>query len=393
MKRQFRLTKKLIDALPPCPADAKTREVEYSDADVAGLRLVVNRLGRKSWLLRYTHADAKRSMKLGDYPGVDISEARQRAVDARSQLARGIDPQAREVVIVKEALTLTAFMEKEYLPHAKAQQRSYRDTLGRWNHHIKPVFGHLPVKDIRTQEVQRFHDKKKVDLSPATANRILATFKRALNLCVLWQRGGLEKNPVTGVRMHAENNQRERYLAGAELKRFMAALDKEPSRTAAAAIKFLLATGVRRNEALTARFSDMDLSQATWRLTHTKNGHARVVYLNETAMNIVHEQKKVARWDWVFPRKGGADAHLADPKKAFKRVLARAGISGIVLHSLRHSYASWVVQSTGSLPLVSSLLGHRQLGGAVTARYSHLAASQMREANAHVSLVMDDACK
>ncbi|MFM2120530.1 MAG: hypothetical protein RL722_1998 [Pseudomonadota bacterium] len=284
MKRQMRLTKKLIDALPACPADAKTREIEYSDVDVAGLRLVVNRLGRKSWLLRYTHEAAKRAMKLGDYPGVDIAQARQLAIDARSLLAKGTDPQVRAAEQVQAAMTLTQFMEHDYLPYAKGAQRSYRDTLGRWKHHLKPVFGHLALTALKTQDIQRFHDQKRIELSPATANRILALLKAALTRALLWQLGGLERNPVQGVRMHTENNHRERYLAGPELKRFLDALDQEPSRTAAAVIKFLLATGVRRTEALTAKFSDMDLQQATWRLTKTKNGHARTVYLNPIAL-------------------------------------------------------------------------------------------------------------
>jgi integrase len=81
--------------------------------------------------------------------------------------------------------------------------------------------------------------------------------------------------------------------------------------------------------------------QGTWRLEQTKSGHARVVYLNAVALAVLHEQRQVSRWDWVFPRLGGAvDAHLGDPKKAFQRVLRDAGITGIVLHSLRHSYAT-----------------------------------------------------
>ena len=77
--------------------------------------------------------------------------------------------------------------------------------------------------------------------------------------------------------MHTENNQRTRYLAGEELRRFMATLEREPNRTAANFFKFLLATGVRRNEGLTARFSAIDFAQGTWRLEQTKSGYARVV--------------------------------------------------------------------------------------------------------------------
>lgn len=54
MNRQFRFNKKLIDALPPHPEDAKSKESEYSDTEVAGLRVIVTRKGRKYFLLRYT---------------------------------------------------------------------------------------------------------------------------------------------------------------------------------------------------------------------------------------------------------------------------------------------------------------------------------------------------
>lgn len=51
MNRQFRFNKKLIDALPPHPEDAKSKESEYSDTEVAGLRVIVTRKGRKYFLL------------------------------------------------------------------------------------------------------------------------------------------------------------------------------------------------------------------------------------------------------------------------------------------------------------------------------------------------------
>lgn len=288
MKRQFKFTKKTLDALTP---DAQAREVEYSDTDVAGLRIVINRLSRKSWLLRFTMGGVKRAMKLGDYPAVDIAEARLKAIEARASAARGVDPQVIRVEPVAVKLTLAAFMEESYLPAAQSL-RSYRDVYGRWVRHIKPAFGHVALVDLRTLDIQRFHDRKKAELCAASANRLLALLKRALNLAILWEAGGLEKNPVRGVKMHQENNQRQAYLAGDDLRRFMMAVEQEKSRTAAALIKFLVATGVRRNEALTARFSDMIIDEAKWRLPHTKNGRSRFVYLNETAVSIIKQQRQ-----------------------------------------------------------------------------------------------------
>lgn len=392
MLRQFRFTKRGLDALT---ADASKREVAWSDLDVAGLRIIVNAKNRKTWLLRYTYKGSKRAMKLGEYPHLDIAEARLMAQEVRAKAARGIDPQLERAAITADrSITLTEFMEKHYLPHAESL-RSYNDVVSRWVRHIKPVFGQTLLVDLRTQDIQRFHDRKKGELCAATANRILAIIKRALNLSLLWSVGGLQKNPVWGVRMHQENNARQRYLAGDELRRFMAALDQESNKTAAAVIRFLLATGVRRMEALTARFSDMNLEDGTWRLRHTKNGRSRVVYLNDVALGIVKGQRAISPWDWVFPSGLGRDAHFADPKKAFQRVLARAGIGGgpgdgggIVLHSLRHSFAT-MVAAHYPLQIAGSLLGHRSQS--TTAIYAHVQAHQLREASARVAAAMMEA--
>ena len=390
MKRQFKFNKKLLDALPPCPADAASREVEYSDTEVAGLRILVNRLGRKSWLLRYTYQGTKRAIKLGEYPGVDIAAARQAAIDARTQLVKGQDPQAlREEVRLSRARTLQDFFEQHYLPHARTAKRSYADDVGRWTHHLRPTFGHLPLTELKTQDIQRFHEAKRIERCPATANRILALLKRALHLAVLW--GQLDTSPVRGIRMHQENNQRHRYLAGEELSRFLAALDEEPNRTAAALFRFLLATGTRRNEALTARWDDIDLGQRQWRLPTSKNGRSRFVQLNDTAVKVLVGQMAVTNGEWVFPARGGRPGHLGDPKKAFARVLQRAGILDFRIHDLRHAYASMIVQSGLSLQVAQSLLGHRHQ--ATTARYAHLAPAQLQEAAGRVAEVIEGAVR
>lgn len=390
MKRQFKFTKKLLDALPPCPANAKSSEVEFSDVDVAGLRIVINRLGRKYFMLRYTFDARKRSMKLGDYPAMDIGLARERAQELRTLIVKGIDPQVIVAVLAPpRGPTLTEFFEADFLPYIKVANRSWKDSLGRWRHHLQPAFGDILLTELKTQDIQRFHDQKRIQLCAGSSNRVLSLLKRALNLSILW--GKLEKNPVRGVKMHQENNLRHRFLAGEELRRFMAALDREPNRTAAMLFKFLLATGVRRNEGLTARWQDVELEEGRWRLPMTKNGHSRFVVLNSTAMQVLRHQRSVTVGEFVFPAAGGKPGHLSDPSKAFKRVCKSANLndSGLVIHSLRHSYASQLAQANFSLQVVQSLLGHRQIS--TTARYAHLSAQQLQDAAGCVSAAMDAA--
>ena len=71
MKRQFRFTKRSLDALPPCPANSASKEIEWSDLDIGGLRVQINRQGRKSFLFRYQVHGRKRAMKAGSYPVID----------------------------------------------------------------------------------------------------------------------------------------------------------------------------------------------------------------------------------------------------------------------------------------------------------------------------------
>lgn len=401
MKRQFKFTKKLLDALPPCPADSKSKtEIEFSDVDVCGLRVVCNRLGRKYFMLRYTFDARKRCMKLGDYPAMDIGMARERAQELRSMIAKGVDPQV--VVVIPEPVrcqTLSEFFDADFLPYSKVANRSWKDSLGRWRHHLQPAFGSQLLTELKTQDIQRFHDSKRIQLCAATANRLLSLLKRALNLACLW--GKLDKNPVKGIRMHVENNQRLRYLMGDELRRFLSALDDEPNRTAALYFRFLLATGTRRSESLTLRWADLDMAGARWLLPTSKNGRSRFVQLNSVALQVLDAQRAVARNEWVFPACGNRPGHLGDPKKAFARILKAAKIdSDIVIHSLRHSYASYLVQGGSggghqpltevqNLQVVQSLLGHRQMS--TTAIYAHLSQNQLASAAENVAMVLQAA--
>jgi integrase len=386
MNRQFRFNKKLIDALPPHPEDVRAKESEYSDTEVAGLRIIVNRRGRKYFLLRYSFGGAKRSMKLGDYPQMEVAQARQRALDCRSQIATGTDPQAIAAVAAASQLTLQQFVTDDYLPHAYATKRSAKDDEGRMRN-ILPEFGDLPLAHIKSHAIQQFHDRLRVQKCAATANRHLALLKRCFNLAIIW--GKLDgHNPVRGIRMHQENNQRQRYLSGNELSSFLTALEEEPNRSLADALRFLLMTGARRNEVLQARWDAIDLDKQQWYLPKTKSGKSRFVLLNDGAVELLRQRGRPAGHLYVFHGKNVGEP-ICNPYKGFKRVLVRAGISDLRIHDLRHSFASLAINNGATLYEVQHLLGHAD--SKTSQRYAHMASDNLRKASGHVSAVIAQA--
>lgn len=386
MNRQFRFNKKLIDALPPHPEDAKSKESEYSDTEVAGLRIIVNRRGRKYFLFRYSFDGAKRSMKLGDYPQMEVVDARHRALDCRRQVATGTDPQAAAAAAAASQLTLRRFVIDDYLPHAYATKRSAKDDEGRMRN-ILPEFGDLQLSQISSHAIQQFHDRLRVQKCAATANRHLALLKRCFNLAIIW--GKLDgPNPVRGIRMHQENNQRQRYLSGGELRSFLTALDEEPNRPLADALRFLLMTGARRNEALMARWDSIDLDKGQWFLPNTKSGKSRFILLNDGAIELLRQCGRPAGHVYVFPGKNVGEP-ICNPYKGFKRVLKRAGIRDLRIHDLRHSFASLAINNGATLYEVQHLLGHAD--SKTSQRYAHMASDNLRKASAQVAAVIAQA--
>lgn len=399
MNRKIRFVAKIINALPLAPADGKSREVEYSSLEAPpGLRLVVNRRGTKTWLLRYTIQRAahggtgsslKRALKLGEFPAIDPSAAITKAAELRARIAAGNDPLA-ERDEQEQAPTLGEFFAQHYWPHASSL-RSASDIETRWRLHLAPVFGHLKFRQLRTADILRFHDHKKAQTCAATSNRILALLKRLVNFAILLEM--CERNPTKGVPMHVEDNIRTRTLAGAELKRFLAALADEPNRIAANFFLFCLTTGCRREEGLGLTWPEVDLEERIWRIpaSRSKNGRSRIVPLNDLAVQVLEQRPRTPGNDYVFPGKAGK--HLVNPTKAFRRVLERAAISDLKLHDLRRSAATLVLNSCGhgqGITEAQHLLGHRH-GSITEARYAFLGDSRIRDASQRLSAVLSEA--
>ncbi|MDA7084768.1 tyrosine-type recombinase/integrase [Pseudomonas sp. SA3-5] len=381
MSKLIRFSKRVIDALPPQPASAKAREDEYSDTEVAGLKLLVNRHGRKFFYLRYRHAGRQRSMKLGNYGDLDVADARSLALQHRALLAKGIDPQ--DANQTEQGMTFRRFVDDHYVPHARVSKRSANSDESKFKTHLFAVFGHKPLNTITRQEIQRYHDELISKRAPATANRHLALLKRCFNLAILW--GHLENNPAKGIRMHTENNQSQRFLSVEEAQRLWKALGKDDNQIAATAIKLMLVTGVRREEALQARWEHIDRDRQLWHLPMTKSGRQRFVMLSETALAVLSELPNEGNGHYLFPgTKPGKP--LSNARKCFLRALKAAGVVQFRIHDLRHTFASLAINNGATLYEVQHLLGHAS--NKTTQRYAHLASDNLRDASSRVGALI-----
>ncbi|PLW68149.1 site-specific integrase [Pseudohalioglobus lutimaris] len=395
---RIRLTQKLIDNPLQCPAN-KTR-IECCDTAFPGLYFEVRATCTEwgTFFLRYKNEAGKTThKKLGRSNEITLKEAREAAKNLKAEIQLGADPQ-EEARKKRQSITWSTFFNDHYLPHAKANKRSWKYDEDMHRLRINDEFGDCPLNRIKKSAIQQFHDGLPDEgLSPATADHYLKLIRHALNLAVDWSL--LDKNPALGIKQFNVDNRQERLLTDEELQRLLSVLDNATNRqrTAALAVKLLLFTGARVNEALTAEWKDIDRKSRTWMVqaTNSKSKRRRSIPLNAKALAILDEIGTRGKSKWLFTSSRNAKdgskekARLKNINKVWYVLRKEADLEHIRLHDLRHMNASMLINSGHSLYVVQQVLGHSD--PAVTQRYSHLTPDTLQEAANSVDAYVEKA--
>lgn len=390
--KKFPFTKRAIETLPAHDPASASREAEYADAECTGLHLRVSKNGRRFFQHRYRFFGRKRCINIGEFPAVSVQEARQRVAEHKASLARDKDP-AEERAKARNELTFAEFATQHYLPYAKAHKKTWDDDVWKIEKVLNPAFGRLRLTSITPRDVELLHTKERNRTSAITANHLLSTLKRMLNLAVTWEY--LEKNPAARQEKFKEPPHRERYLTKDELPRFLKALDEDEDRLSVAALRLLLFTGCRRGEVLSLTWDNVRLDEDRIFLPLTKNGRSRTVHLNEKAKEVLTElqrrkdqEERTASSEYVFPsRQGTRKGHIFDLRKPFEKACIAAEIEKFRIHDLRHTFATIAAASGATLFEVKNLLGHQDI--ATTLRYTHALDAGLKKATAGVVTMFD----
>ncbi len=142
--------------------------------------------------------------------------------------------------------------------------------------------------------------------------------------------------------------------------------------------------GLRRGEIISLTWNDVDFDNDFLFIKDAKNGKNRKAIMTEDVRFMLEERKKVAINNYVFTTAKGEP--ISDISKTFPRVVETLGFNKgitdkrqqVVFHTLRHTYASWLVMSGVDLYTVQRLMGHSTI--AMTERYSHLAPDYLKKA-------------
>lgn len=148
---------------------------------------------------------------------------------------------------------------------------------------------------------------------------------------------------------------------------------------AAAAIRLLLFSGARLREILHLEWSSVDAERGLIRLRDSKVGKATII-LNEPARAVLAGIPKIGRYVIAGESAGTDDEKpRADLKRPWTLVTKAAGLEGLRIHDLRHSFASVGAGDGHGLTIVGRLLNHTQ--ARTMQRYQHLGDDPLRRAS------------
>jgi len=222
-------------------------------------------------------------------------------------------------------------------------------------------------------------------MSPASCARSLASIKSLYKYCLV--ENLTQKNSATSISAPKLWEKNPKVLSVKEVDILLSAPkgDKPETTRDLAMLETLYATGLRVSELIHLTLGDVEFS-AGYLTTLGKGSKQRAVPLGESALLAINEYLKDARQkllkgklsDYLFvTRRGGAMTRQGF-WKLIKKYAKEAGITkDISPHSLRHSFATHLLERGADLRSVQSMLGHSDIS--TTQIYTHIAAVRMRE--------------
>ena len=361
-----------IKRLQELPSPAAGRVYHY-DTKAAGLCLCVTKAGAKTFYL-YRKIDGRpERVRLGKFPEVSVDDARDAVAEMVGEIAKGRDP-AAERRARRASPTLADLFSYWMEFYAKPKKRTWEADERQYSMYLKKWEGRK-LSAITEADVQRLQlhiaETKGRYIANKVLNLVRAMYNRANKI------GYTGANPAADIDKYPEEK-RDRFIRREEMRVFFEALADEPNETIRDYFLACLFIGARKSNVLGMRWEDIDFDTLTWRIPDTKSGNPVVVPLVGITVSMLRARREAANGSpWVFPSYGKT-GHLVEPKKAWKRIITRAGLVDVRPHDLRRSLGSYMVMTGAGLPVVGKMLGHTQ--PATTAIYSRLEVDPVRVA-------------
>lgn len=384
-----KLTKTVVAAL--CPRD---RAYICWDTELRNFGVRVYPSGQASYVIGYRTVPGRRGVKKTYVLGACTLYAPEQARDLARQylleIRNGADPVQDKADRMK-APTVADLAERYMIEHAEPKKKPSSVRMDRTNLrlHVLPALGSRLVTEVTRADMAHLHHAMRG--TPGAANRVLALLSTMFGLAETWGWCPLHSNPTARLTRYRERKM-ERFLTPEELGRLGAVLrEAEEAQTempsVLACIRLLIFTGARLSEVLGLTWTQIDWGRGLALLPDSKTGE-KPLRLPPPALGVLRRLTPLPGNPYCLPGRRLCRP-LSNPHRPWYRLCAAAGLEGVRLYDLRHTYATTAGELGYSLPMIGALLGHRHQ--ATTARYTHLVRDPVTQAAERVGEALEAA--
>ena len=267
-----------------------------------------------------------------------------------------------------------------YLPEKKEKKKN-QENHDFYTYYDK-IFGKKPLKDVIYNDLQKVKIAMQRDeLANATINKAIVTISYIFNCA---KKAGVfdGTNPYDNFEPLSLNNKRLRFLTPVEAQKLLNELRRRSEQLYEISV-FSLHMGLRASEIFNIVGEDVNMATKQITIRDPKNGSDRFASITDEVYRIL-DTKPLQNGEYVFKSTKGTK--IKEVSDSFARAVDFLGMNNgmkddknlVVFHTLRHTFASWLVQSGASLYVVQRLMGHKSIR--MTERYAHLAPENLTSA-------------
>lgn len=372
-----RLIKRNIDKIEPTPGKD---QVFYRDELLKGFALRVTERGVKSFVVEKRINGRVKRMTLGKYGSLTVEAARKEALSLLGHIARGENPIAKKQTTTFKKMSLNMVFN-DYLKARKDLKPRTVDGYVSVLNLVIPDWLNKPIVKITQQMVAKRHAEFGHAHSKAGANHAMRVLRAVFNFAMHEYQTDEGKpiiivNPVaylSHIRGWFRIERRQTVIKPHQLRDWYFGLNNLLNEEEYAQgtmwrdyLLLLLLTGMRKTEAASIKWEDVDIKARTFTLKDTKNRENHTLPMSDAILDIFKRRKLFQRNEFVFPA-DSQTGFIAEPKKVVQKVEALSNVP-FRLHDLRRTFATTAESLDFPAYALKRLLNHK-MSQDVTAGY------------------------
>lgn len=333
----------------------------------------------EGWTLQKVNeilCEIKRNIREGKHPQ-SLAEKREIAEKAKRE------QEIEEIETVSERVTLRDIFDKYLKVHkTETSEATWKNTERYYFNWIDKELGTKKLVDITVDDIRSIITQALEKRTTRTADFIKTVFRQIFNFA---KKSDLyfKDNPAMKIKIKNKDNKRSRFLTKDEARLLLDELQKRSIDVHDIALISLYG-GFRAGEIFNLQWEHIVWHSERIIVVDTKNSDSRIEPMHPLVKQMLQRRYSNSQTGYIFQNRDGEK--IKDLSNTFQRTVDKLGFNDgitdtrqkVVFHTLRHTYASWLVMNGVDLYTTQKLMGHKT--NQMTQRYAHLAPGYLEKA-------------